>query len=145
MSHIRKVYGDKVAVNDFNLNVEKGEFICFIGTSGSGKTTTMRMINRMNVPTSGTIKINGMDIRKLDPVKLRRQIGYVIQNIGLLPHMTIKENILLVPKMLKWSQERLNARAIEMIKMAELPEEFLNRYPDELSGGSNNELELFEL
>ncbi|MCT6893239.1 MAG: betaine/proline/choline family ABC transporter ATP-binding protein [Bombilactobacillus mellifer] len=140
MSHIRKVYGDKVAVNDFNLNVEKGEFICFIGTSGSGKTTTMRMINRMNVPTSGTIKINGMDIRKLDPVKLRRQIGYVIQNIGLLPHMTIKENILLVPKMLKWSQERLNARAIEMIKMAELPEEFLNRYPDELSGGQQQRI-----
>lgn len=100
----------------------------------------MRMINRMNVPTSGTIKINGMDIRKLDPVKLRRQIGYVIQNIGLLPHMTIKENILLVPKMLKWSQERLNARAIEMIKMAELPEEFLNRYPDELSGGQQQRI-----
>lgn len=135
MSHIRKVYGDKVAVNDFSLNVKKGEFICFIGTSGSGKTTSMRMINRMNVPSSGTIKINGMDVMKMDPVKLRRQIGYVIQNIGLLPHMTIKENILLVPKMLKWDQDRMDKRAVEMIKMAELPEEFLDRYPSELSGG----------
>ncbi|BDR55583.1 betaine/proline/choline family ABC transporter ATP-binding protein [Xylocopilactobacillus apis] len=140
MSHIRKVYGDKVAVNDFNLNVDKGEFICFIGTSGSGKTTTMRMINRMNVPSSGTIKINGQDITKMDPVKLRRQIGYVIQNIGLLPHMTIKENILLVPKMLKWNQTQMDKRAVEMIKMAELPEEFLQRYPGELSGGQQQRI-----
>ncbi|BDR59292.1 betaine/proline/choline family ABC transporter ATP-binding protein [Xylocopilactobacillus apicola] len=140
MSHVRKVYGDKVAVNDFNLDVEKGEFICFIGTSGSGKTTTMRMINRMNVPSSGEIKINGMDVMKMDPVKLRRQIGYVIQNIGLLPHMTIKDNILLVPKMLKWDQKKMDDRAVEMIKMAELPEEFLDRYPSELSGGQQQRI-----
>ena len=140
MSHIRKVYGDKVAVNDFNLDIEKGEFICFIGTSGSGKTTSMRMINRMNVPTSGSIKLNGMDVMKMDPVKLRRQIGYVIQNIGLLPHLTNRENILLVPKMLKWDQDRMDKRAIEMIKMAELPEEFLDRYPSELSGGQQQRI-----
>ncbi|WP_235859449.1 ATP-binding cassette domain-containing protein, partial [Schleiferilactobacillus harbinensis] len=135
ISHLRKVYGDNVAVSDFNISVERGEFICFIGTSGSGKTTTMRMINRMNEPTSGTIKINGEDVTKMDPVKLRRRIGYVIQNIGLLPHLTIKDNILMVPKMLKWDQKRKDERAVEMIKMAELPKDYLDRYPSELSGG----------
>jgi osmoprotectant transport system ATP-binding protein len=135
ISHLRKVYGDNVAVSDFNISMERGEFICFIGTSGSGKTTTMRMINRMNEPTSGTIKINGEDVTKMDPVKLRRRIGYVIQNIGLLPHLTIKDNILMVPKMLKWDQKRMDERAVEMIKMAELPEDYLDRYPSELSGG----------
>lgn len=91
MEHLRKEYANgKVAVDDFNLNVDKGEFICFIGTSGSGKTTTMRMINRMLTQTSGTIKINDKDISQMDPVKLRRSIGYVIQNVGLMPHMTIQ-------------------------------------------------------
>ncbi|MHC3414579.1 ATP-binding cassette domain-containing protein, partial [Pediococcus pentosaceus] len=136
MSHLSKVYpGNKVVVDDFNLDVEKGEFICFIGTSGSGKTTTMRMINRMLKQSSGTIKINGQDIAKMDPVKLRRKIGYVIQNIGLMPHMTIRENITLVPKLLKWSEEKRNERAKEMIKLVDLPEDFLDRYPSQLSGG----------
>ena len=94
MKHLNKTYsGNKVAVEDFNLDIEKGEFICFIGTSGSGKTTTMRMINRMLNQTSGTITIEGEDIAKMNPVQLRRRIGYVIQNIGLLPHMTIRDNI----------------------------------------------------
>ena len=98
MEHLNKTYpGGKVAVEDFNLEIEKGEFVCFIGTSGSGKTTTMRMINRMLSQTSGTIKLNGKDISQFDPVKLRRQIGDVIQNIGLMPNMTIRNNIPLVP------------------------------------------------
>ncbi|KRN93830.1 betaine/proline/choline family ABC transporter ATP-binding protein [Pediococcus stilesii] len=141
MSHLSKVYpGNKVVVDDFNLDVEKGEFICFIGTSGSGKTTTMRMINRMLKQTSGTIKINGQDIAKMDPVKLRRKIGYVIQNIGLMPHMTIRENITLVPKLLKWSEEKRNERAKEMIKLVDLPEDFLDRYPSQLSGGQQQRI-----
>ncbi len=141
MSHLSKVYpGNKVVVDDFNLDVEKGEFICFIGTSGSGKTTTMRMINRMLKQSSGTIKINGQDIAKMDPVKLRRKIGYVIQNIGLMPHMTIRENITLVPKLLKWSEEKRNERAKEMIKLVDLPEDFLDRYPSQLSGGEQQRL-----
>ena len=141
MSHLSKVYpGNKVVVDDFNLDVEKGEFICFIGTSGSGKTTTMRMINRMLKQSSGTIKINGQDIAKMDPVKLRRKIGYVIQNIGLMPHMTIRENITLVPKLLKWSEEKRNERAKEMIKLVDLPEDFLDRYPSQLSGGQQQRL-----
>lgn len=135
MSHLNKIYGGTKAVDDFNLEIEKGEFICFIGTSGSGKTTTMRMINRMLHQTSGTIEINGEDISKMDPVKLRRKIGYVIQNIGLMPHMTIRDNITLVPRLLKWSEEKRNEKAKEMIKLVELPEDYLDRYPAELSGG----------
>ncbi|GAW99083.1 betaine/proline/choline family ABC transporter ATP-binding protein [Secundilactobacillus mixtipabuli] len=141
MEHLNKTYsGGKVAVEDFNLEVEKGEFVCFIGTSGSGKTTTMRMINRMLQQTSGTIKINGEDISQMDPVKLRRKIGYVIQNIGLMPHMTIRQNITLVPRLLKWPQDKMNERAKEMIKLVDLPEEFLDRYPSELSGGQQQRI-----
>src|SRR5699024_5067106 len=104
--NVSKIYkGGKKAVENVNLSFEKGQFICFIGTSGSGKTTTMRMINRMIEPTTGEILVDGENIRKKNPVELRRQIGYVIQNIGLLPHMTIRENITLVPKLLKWSEE----------------------------------------
>lgn len=134
--NVNKVYpGGKKAVEDFNLNVEKGEFICLIGTSGSGKTTTMRMINRMTELTSGEILIDGQNIMDQDPVQLRRHLGYVIQNIGLLPHMTIKENITMVPSLLKWNQEKKDAIAKRMIALAELPEEYLHRYPSELSGG----------
>ncbi|MFC6171663.1 betaine/proline/choline family ABC transporter ATP-binding protein [Loigolactobacillus jiayinensis] len=140
MSHLNKIYGGTKAVDDFNMEIEKGEFICFIGTSGSGKTTTMRMINRMLHQTSGTIEINGEDIAKMDPVKLRRKIGYVIQNVGLMPHMTIRENIVLVPKLLKWPEEKRNEKAKEMIKMAELPEDYLDRYPAELSGGQQQRI-----
>lgn len=138
--NISKIYKGNKAVDNFNLEVQDGEFICFIGTSGSGKTTTMRMINRMLTQTEGTITINGKDIAKMDPVKLRRKIGYVIQNIGLMPHMTIRENITLVPKLLKWPEEKRNERAKEMIKLVELPESYLDRYPSELSGGQQQRI-----
>ena len=118
-----------------NLNIEAGEFICIIGTSGSGKTTTMRMINRMTELTSGEIYVKGKNVMEQDPVTLRRELGYVIQNIGLLPHMTIKDNITMVPSLLKWDEEKKEAIARKMIKLAELPESFLERYPAELSGG----------
>lgn len=88
------------------MEIESGEFIAFIGTSGSGKTTALRMINRMIEATEGEIAINGKNVRKMNAVELRRKIGYVIQQIGLMPHMTIKENIVLVPKLLKWSDEK---------------------------------------
>ena len=141
MQHLRKVYsGNKVAVKDFSLNVKKGEFICFIGTSGSGKTTTMRMINRMLKPTSGQIILEGNDISEINPVKLRRRIGYVIQNVGLLPHMTIGENIVLVPKLLNWDEDERHKIAKKMINLVELPEELLKRYPAELSGGQQQRI-----
>ena len=98
------------------------------------------MINRMIESTEGQIKINGKDINKMNGVELRRSIGYVIQQIGLMPHMTIKENIVLVPKLLKWSQEKKDAKAKELIKLVDLPEEFLDRYPSQLSGGQQQRI-----
>ena len=138
--HVSKFYkGGKVAVDDINLSFDKGEFICF-GTSGSGKTTSMRMLNRMTDPSKGKILIDGQDIQKINPVELRRQIGYVIQNIGLMPHMTIRENIVLVPKLLKVPVEERNKIAEKMIDLVELPREMLDRYPNELSGGQQQRI-----
>lgn len=139
--HVSKIYkGGKVAVEDVNLSFEKGEFICFIGTSGSGKTTCMRMINRMTDPSKGKILIDGKSVTDINPVELRRQIGYVIQSIGLMPHMTIRENITLVQKLLKVSQEERNKTAEKMIDLVELPREMLDRYPHELSGGQQQRI-----
>lgn len=139
--HVSKFYkGGKVAVDDINLSFDKGEFICFIGTSGSGKTTSMRMLNRMTDPSKGKILIDGQDIQKINPVELRRQIGYVIQNIGLMPHMTIRENIVLVPKLLKVPVEERNKIAEKMIDLVELPREMLDCYPNELSGGQQQRI-----
>lgn len=138
---VTKIYkGGKVAVEDINLSFDKGEFICFIGTSGSGKTTSMRMINRMTEPSEGTILIDGKDIQSFNPVELRRKIGYVIQSIGLMPHMTIRENITLVPKLLKVSKDERDKIAERMIDLVELPREMLDRYPHELSGGQQQRI-----
>lgn len=139
--NVSKIYpGGKVAVENINLRIERGEFVCFIGTSGGGKTTTLRMINGMLIPTGGDITVDGKNIHDIDPIELRRSIGYVIQNIGLMPHMTIRDNITLVPKLLKWPKEKRDAHAKELIKMVELPEEFLDRYPSELSGGQQQRI-----
>ncbi|MGT2933573.1 betaine/proline/choline family ABC transporter ATP-binding protein [Streptococcus catagoni] len=137
---VSKIYGNNIAVEKMSLTVMPGDFICFIGTSGSGKTTLMRMVNRMLKPSSGKILFKGQDIANFNPVQLRRKIGYVIQNIGLMPHMTIYENITLVPKLLKWSEEDKKAKAKELMKLVELPEDFLERYPSELSGGQQQRI-----
>lgn len=138
--HVYKTYHELNAVDDISFSIKKGEFICFIGTSGSGKTTTMRMINRMINHTKGKILLNGQDIAKVDPVKLRRQIGYVIQNIGLMPHMTIYENITLVPRLLNWPEAKKRKKAESLLKLVELPEEYLDRYPAQLSGGQQQRI-----
>ena len=139
--HVGKTYPNgKQALVDFNLKVMPGDFVCFIGTSGGGKTTAMRMINRMLDPTSGEVKFDGKNVADLDPIKLRRHIGYVIQNIGLIPHMTLEDNICLVPKLLKWPKEKREARARELIKLVEMPEDFLSRYPHEISGGQQQRI-----
>ncbi|MGX7199398.1 betaine/proline/choline family ABC transporter ATP-binding protein [Enterococcus nangangensis] len=139
--NVTKIYkGGKIAVEDVNLSFQQGEFICFIGTSGSGKTTCMRMINRMNEPTKGKILINDKNIQEFNPVELRRKIGYVIQNIGLIPHMTIRENITLVQRLLKVEPAVRNETAEKMIDLVELPREMLDRYPSELSGGQQQRI-----
>ncbi|MCG1118782.1 glycine/betaine ABC transporter ATP-binding protein [Staphylococcus sp. HMSC068G11] len=141
IKNLSKVYaGGKKAVDNMTINIESGDFIAFIGTSGSGKTTALRMINRMIESTEGEITIDGKNIKELNPVELRRSIGYVIQQIGLMPHMTVKENIVLVPKLLKWSQEKKDEKAKELIRLVDLPEEYLNRYPSELSGGQQQRI-----
>ncbi|WP_162154692.1 betaine/proline/choline family ABC transporter ATP-binding protein [Staphylococcus epidermidis] len=141
IKNLSKVYaGGKKAVDKMTIDIESGDFIAFIGTSGSGKTTALRMINRMIESTEGEITIDGKNIKELNPVELRRSIGYVIQQIGLMPHMTVKENIVLVPKLLKWSQEKKDEKAKELIRLVDLPEEYLDRYPSELSGGQQQRI-----
>lgn len=138
---LRKVYrGGKVAVDDLTLDIQKGEFIAFIGTSGSGKTTALRMLNRMVEPTSGTVTINGKDMMKINPVTLRRSIGYVIQQIGLMPHMTIRDNITLVPRLLQWQKDKSEATAKHLISLVNLPEAYLDYYPSQLSGGQQQRI-----
>ena len=141
IKNLSKVYaGGKKAVDNMTIDIESGDFIAFIGTSGSGKTTALRMINRMIESTEGEITIDGKNIKELNPVEPRRSIGYVIQQIGLMPHMTVKENIVLVPKLLKWSQEKKDEKAKELIRLVDLPEEYLDRYPSELSGGQQQRI-----
>ncbi|AWM75027.1 MULTISPECIES: ABC transporter ATP-binding protein [Lactobacillus] len=139
---VSKIYPKmkNAAVKHISFKIEKGDFCCLIGTSGSGKTTIMRMINRMNSVTKGEVLVNGKNVKSFNPVNLRRHIGYVIQNNGLMPHMTIRENIILVPKLLKWPKEKLAGEAQKLIKMAELPESYLDRYPTELSGGQQQRI-----
>ncbi|MFD1413619.1 betaine/proline/choline family ABC transporter ATP-binding protein [Oceanobacillus jeddahense] len=131
---------DNPSVHKLNLEVERGEFVVFIGPSGCGKTTTMKMINRLIEPTSGEILVDGVNVLKQDAVQLRRSIGYVIQQIGLMPHMTVGENISLVGSLLKWNKEKQKERAKELISLVNLPEDYLTRYPHELSGGQQQRI-----
>ncbi|MDU2353191.1 ABC transporter ATP-binding protein [Anaerococcus sp.] len=138
---VSKIYpGNQVAVKDINLKFNDGEFICFIGTSGSGKTTCMRMINRMNEVTEGEILIDGSNIKDYNPVDLRRKIGYVIQQIGLFPHMTVFDNIVLVPRLLEWDEDKLRPIAENLIEKVDLPISYLDKYPQELSGGQQQRI-----
>lgn len=135
---VTKLYpNSKVAsVKDLDLDIEKGEICVIVGTSGSGKTTTMKMINRLIEPTSGKIYVNGEDISKINPIKLRLNIGYVIQGTGLFPHMTIEENIAVVPNEKGWDKERINKRIDELLELVELdPKIYRKKYPKHLSGG----------
>lgn len=129
------------AVDNVNLNVPAGEMCVLLGPSGCGKTTTLKMVNRLISPTGGRIFINGEDTAGLDTVTLRRKIGYVIQQIGLFPNMTIEENITIVPRMLGWDKKTCKARASELMSMVALdPNRFLKRYPKEMSGGQQQRI-----
>ncbi|PFG62244.1 osmoprotectant transport system ATP-binding protein [Thioclava sp. ES.031] len=130
-----------VAADKVNMTVPSGDICVLLGPSGCGKTTALKMINRLIPPTSGRILINGEDTSRLNDIELRRQIGYVIQQIGLFPNMTIEENICVVPKMLGWDIKKARARASELIDLVGLdPRQFLHRYPKELSGGQQQRI-----
>ncbi|MFF2845492.1 betaine/proline/choline family ABC transporter ATP-binding protein [Streptomyces sp. NPDC058001] len=124
------------AVDNVSMEIKAGETVIFVGPSGGGKTTLLKMINRLIEPTSGRIRIAGEDVTDIDPVKLRRKVGYAIQSSGLFPHMTVAQNIGLVPKMVGWSKARVASRVEEMLDLVGLdPGEFQGRYPRQLSGG----------
>lgn len=127
---------DQAAVDELSLTVPAGEIVMFVGPSGCGKTTSLKMVNRLIEPSSGKILINGEDITTKDPTKLRRTIGYVIQGGGLMPHMTVAENVALVPGLLNWEKKRIQSRVDELLDMTGLdPKIYRDRYPRELSGG----------
>ena len=123
------------AVADLSMKIDEGETVVLVGPSGCGKTTTMKMINRLIEPSSGRIEVNGTSVLEQDPVQLRRNIGYVIQSIGLMPHRTIAQNVATVPKLLGWSGEQIKKRTDELVEIFDLDRALLERYPAELSGG----------
>ena len=128
-------------VDNLNLTINDGEIVVLIGESGCGKTTTMKMINRLIEPTSGTIEIDGKDIKQFEKIELRRNIGYVIQQIGLFPHLTIGQNIALIPKLVKKDAKETLARVKELMEMIDLSyDDYAERYPGELSGGQQQRI-----
>ena len=133
--NVYKSYKDKKILENINLVIEDNSIVVLIGESGCGKTTTLKMINRLIEPTKGKIMINGKDIKKTNPIKLRRSIGYVIQQTGLFPHLTIRQNIELISKLEKKEKKMIQEKTIELMKMVGLSEELLDSYPSELSGG----------
>lgn len=134
--NIKKSYKSKTILENFNLKIDNGKLVVLIGASGCGKTTLLKMINRLIPITEGHILINGKDIKTMDPIELRRGIGYVIQQTGLFPHMTVKENIEIVPKLMGKPEYEIEKKTIELLNMVGLEStEYLDRYPAELSGG----------
>ncbi len=139
--NIVKQYKSKVVIDHLSMTIQTGELVVLVGASGCGKTTTLKMINRLIEPTEGEIQIDGTRILSQDVIKLRRTMGYVIQQTGLFPHMTVRENIEIIMKLEKMKPELINARTIELMKMVSLDDEsFLDRYPVELSGGQRQRI-----
>jgi osmoprotectant transport system ATP-binding protein len=134
---VTKRYEDgTVAVDSLDLDVDAGELCVLVGPSGSGKTTTMRMINRLIEPSSGRIFLDGDDVTHVDPVRLRRRIGYVIQQVGLFPHLTVEDNVATVPRLLGWDRARIRARTLELLELVGLdPARHAKRYPPDSSAG----------
>ena len=138
LSHVYKTFdqGRSYAVEDLSFVVEEGETLVLLGSSGCGKTTTLKMVNRLVEPSKGIVKVGGRDVMAQDPVTLRLSIGYVFQGIGLFPHMTIWENVGLTLRLLKWPKSRQHDRVEELLHLVGLPpEDYADRFPDELSGG----------
>jgi len=141
LENVSKIFQDgTVAVQDVSFQVEEGELCVLLGPSGCGKTTTMKMINRLVSISKGRILVNGMDIYDFQDTELRRQIGYAIQEVGLFPHMTVGENIEVVPELRGWAKNKRRDRAAMLLEMVKLPPEFIDRYPKELSGGQRQRI-----
>jgi osmoprotectant transport system ATP-binding protein len=139
--NVSKTFGKLDVIKDLSLEIKEGETLVILGKSGSGKTTALKLINRLIDPTSGTILIHDEDICNLDPIYLRRNIGYAVQEIGLFPHMTIEENISIVPRLLKWEEKKIKDRVDYLMEMMGLdPKEYLHRYPLKLSGGQKQRI-----
>ncbi|EPD5896269.1 glycine betaine ABC transporter ATP binding protein YehX [Escherichia coli] len=134
-SHVSKLFGAQKAVNDLNLNFQEGSFSVLIGTSGSGKSTTLKMINRLVEHDSGVIRFAGEEIRSLPVLELRRRMGYAIQSIGLFPHWSVAQNIATVPQLQKWARARIDDRIDELMALLGLESNLRERYPHQLSGG----------
>lgn len=143
LEHVSKRYpgADAPAVTDLSIRVEAGEICVLVGPSGCGKTTTMKMVNRLVEPTSGRVTIDGEDVMALPAVELRRRIGYVIQQVGLFPHMTVADNVAVVPRLLKWPDRRTRARVEELLDLVGLDAgTYAGRYPAALSGGERQRI-----
>ena len=136
LTNVGKRYGDAVVVDDLSLTVARGERLVLLGGSGSGKTTTLKMINRLIEPDGGRIELDGDDTASLPPHELRRRVGYAFQQVGLFPHFTVGENVAITPRLLGWPAERVAARVDELLALVELePAAFRDRAPSALSGG----------
>lgn len=138
---VTKKFKDNEIIKGIDLNIDKGEFVVLIGPSGCGKTTTLKMINKLITPTSGNIYLNGKDIAEEETISLRRSMGYVIQQTGLFPHMTVGENISIVPTLNKWTENEIKEKTIELLNMVGMnPDKYVDRYPSELSGGQQQRI-----
>jgi len=135
LERVTKTYGAHVALAEASLTVQAGEFVALVGASGSGKTTLLKTINGLIAPESGEVRIEGEAVGALAPHILRRRIGYVFQEVGLFPHLTVAENISITPKLLGWDKARRAARAAELLDLVALPREMAGRFPAALSGG----------
>jgi osmoprotectant transport system ATP-binding protein len=142
VENVVKIFGSKTTIDHISFKVNEGENIVLLGTSGCGKTTTLRMINRLTETTSGNIYVAGKNIKDVAPEELRRNIGYVLQHNGLFPHYTIGENIAIVPELLKWPKQKIVNRTEELLEQLHLSRDYLSLYPQQLSGGQQQRVGL---
>jgi len=142
VDNLSKYFGQIKAVDGISFDVKEGENLILLGTSGCGKTTTLKMINRLIEPTSGIVTVNGKNIADTQPEELRRGIGYVLQNTGLFPHYTVAQNIAVVPQLLKWDKKRIETRTCELMDKLHLDQAYLHAFPGDLSGGQQQRVGL---
>lgn len=138
-----RAHSTQPILHNLTFSVRRGEVLMLLGRSGSGKTTSLRLINRLEAPTAGEVRVGGKATTAWDPIRLRRGIGYAIQEVGLLPHYTVEKNVGLIPALEGWDRQRIDTRVRQVLELVDLPPaEFLKRYPDQLSGGQRQRVGL---